>query len=93
MRGAAGLAADLQCWVLSPGHLARGKGHRSIKLGLEQLQVLHRLQGLRGHLSHTLQKVVVLTRVLGQVIEQGGLVSRQGAGGVAGGVGRSVTVG
>lgn len=62
---AARLAAHLQGRVRAQGHLAGAEGHACIKLGLEQLQLLHRLQGLWGDLSPTPQKVVVLTGVLG----------------------------
>lgn len=91
--GTFGLAADLQGRVLTPGHLARAKLHGCIKLGLEQLELLHCPQHLWGDLSCTLQKVVVLTRVLRQVIEQWGLVSSQRAGGMAGRVRCGVTMG
>lgn len=90
--GAAGLAADLQGGVLAPRHLAGPKGHGSIKLGLEQLKLLHCLQRLWGDLIHTLQKVVVLTRVLRQVKEQRGLMGSQRTRGVAGRVRSGVAV-
>ena len=82
--GAAGLAADLQGGVLTPRHLAGSEGHGSIKLGLEQLKLLHCLQHLWGELIHTVQKVVVLTRVLRQVKEQWGLMGSQRTRGMAG---------
>lgn len=43
--------ADLQGRVLPPGHLAGAEGHGRIKLGLEQLELLRRLQGLWGDLG------------------------------------------
>lgn len=85
--------ADLQGRVLPAGHLAGAEGHGRIKLGLEQLELLHRLQGLWGDLGRTPQEVVVLTGVLRQVKEQWGLVGSQGAGSVAGRVCCGVAVG
>lgn len=90
--GAAGLTADLQGRVLAPGYLAGAEGHGSIKLGLEQLKLLQRLQRLWGDLSHTPQKVVVLTRVLRQVKEQRGLMGSQRTRGMAGRVRSGVAV-
>lgn len=90
--GAAGLTADLQGRVLAPGYLAGAEGHGSIKLGLEQLKLLQRLQRLWGDLSHTPQKVVVLTRVLRQVKEQWGLMGSQRTRGMAGRVRSGVAV-
>lgn len=85
--------ADLQGRVLAPGHLAGAEGHGRIKLGLEQLELLHHLQGLWGDLGRTPQEVVVLTRVLRQIKEQWGLMGSQGVGSVAGRVCRGVAVG
>ena len=90
--GAAGLTADLQGRVLAPGYLAGAEGHGSIKLGLEQLKLLQRLQRLWGDLSHTPQQVVVLTRVLRQVKEQRGLMGSQRTRGMAGRVRSGVAV-
>lgn len=61
---AAGVAAHLQGRVLTPGHLTGAEGHASIKLGLEQLKLFQRLQGLGGDFGPTPHQVVVLTRVL-----------------------------
>lgn len=91
--GTARLTADLQGRILASGHLAGAEGHGGVKLGLEQLKLLQRLQCLWGDLSHSSQEVVVLTRVLGQVKEQWGLMGSQRAGGVAGRVRCGVTVG
>ena len=90
--GAARLTTDLQGRVLTPGHLAGAEGHRSIKLGLEQLKLLQHLHCFWGDLSHTSQKIVVLTRVLRQVKEQWGLMGSQRVRGVAGRVRRGVAV-
>lgn len=93
MRRAARLTADLQGRVLTLGYLAGAEGHSCIVLGLEQLDVLQSLENFWGDLLHTFQKIVVLTRVLRQVVEQWGLMSCQTVGSVTGRVRSGVAVG
>lgn len=90
---AARLTADLQGRVLTLGDLARAEGHSCIILGLEQLDVLQSPENFGGDLLYTFQKIVVLTRVLRQVVEQWGLMSRQPVGSVTGRVPSGVAVG
>lgn len=90
---AARLTADLKGRVLTLGYLAGAEGHSCIILGLEQLNVLQSLESFWRDLLCTIQKIVVLTRVLRQVVEQWGLVSCQTVGGMTGRIWSGVTVG
>lgn len=90
---AARLTADLKGRVLTLGYLAGAEGHSCIILGLEQLNVLQSLESFRRDLLCTFQKIVVLTRVLRQVVEQWGLVSCQTVGSMTGRIWSGVTVG
>lgn len=90
---AAWLTADLKGRVLTLGYLAGAEGHSCIVLGLEQLNVLQSVESFWGDLFCTFQKIVVLTRVLRQVVEQWGLVSRQSVGGMTGRIWSGVAVG
>lgn len=93
MGSAAWLTADLQGRVLTLGYLAGAEGHSCIILGLEQLEVFQSLQNFWGDLFHTFQKIVVLTRVLRQVIEERGTMSSKRAGSVTGRIESGVAVG
>lgn len=90
---AAWLTADLKGRVLTLGYLAGAEGHSCIILSLEQLNVLQSMESFRGDLLCTFQKIVVLTRVRRQVVEQWGLVSCQKVGRVTGRVCSGVAVG
>lgn len=90
---AARLTADLKGRVLTLGYLTGAEGHSCIILGLEQLNVLQSLESFWRDLLCTIQKIVVLTRVFRQVVEQWGLVSCQTVGGMTGRIWSGVTVG
>lgn len=91
--GAAGLTADLQGRVLTLGYLAGAESHGCVILGLEELDVLQSVERFRGDLLYTLQKIVVLTRVRRQVVEQWGLMSGQKVGSMTGRICSGVAVG
>lgn len=90
---AARLTADLKGRILTLGYLAGAEGHSCIILSLEQLNVLQSLESFRRDLLCTFQKIVVLTGVLRQVVEQWGLVSCQPVGSMTGRIWSGVTVG